>query len=517
MALFQPRRAVAMRPILTPEQMRRADAAAINRGIPSLLLMENAARSAADILERWLGTQRPAVPTALVVCGSGNNGGDGFALARHLLCRGWRVTVWWSGQREQMTWETATNFAALQGFGVPLIAVPPGQLPPPSPTVDLVVDALLGVGARPPVRHSLLPLLRCLRSVPGRRVALDVPTGLDAETGEADPEAFRAELTVTMGALKTGLLLNEGWHLCGHIEVASLGVLPSLLGEHADTWALESEDIVKSFPPRRRISTKFDYGRVGIVAGSALMAGAAALTANAAIRSGAGLVYLYTAGRIHSAVAPEVIVRLLPSTPEGWLAPEALPVLRELLERVDVLIVGPGLGSAAAPIVEQLLSEVSEQIPVVLDADALRIVTPQSRLPRCWVVTPHVGEFARMTGEARAEIARRAPWRARYWARQWGCTVLLKHVPTVITDGERSYWNLGGNPGMATAGAGDVLSGILGAFLARGLPPLEAAAFAAFVHSAAGDACLRSLSAESITASALLDTLPAVLPQPAII
>jgi len=497
--------------------MRRADAGAIERGIPSVVLMENAARSAADILERWLGSGRPSTPSALIVCGSGNNGGDGFALARHLQCRGWRVSVWWTGQREQMTPETAMNFAALHGLRIPVVFIAPGQLPPPPPTVDLIVDALLGVGARLPLRGTLLPLLRCLRSVPGRRVALDVPTGLDAETGDADPDAFRAELTVTMGALKTGLLLNDGWHLCGQIEVASLGIPATLLDEYADTWVLESKDLQSGFPPRRRTSTKFDYGRVGIVAGSASMAGAAALAANAAIRSGAGLVYLYTAGRIHSAVLPEVIARLVPSTPEGWLSPDALPALQELLERVDVLVVGPGLGIAAVPVVEKLLSMVSERLPVVLDADALRVVTPQSRLPRSWVVTPHLGEFARMTGESRTEIARRAPWRARHWARQWGCVVVLKHVPTVITDGERSYWNLGGNPGMATGGSGDVLAGILGAFLARGLSPLEAAAYAAFIHSAAGDLCLRSISAESITASTLLEALPAVLPQPAIV
>jgi NAD(P)H-hydrate epimerase len=242
------------------------------------------------------------------------------------------------------------------------------------------------------------------------------------------------------------------------------------------------------------------------------MAGAAALTANAAIRSGAGLVYLYTAGRIHSAVLPEVIARLLPSTPEGWMSPEALPALLELAERVDALVIGPGLGAAALPVLEQLWAQLPERLPVLLDADALRLVTPSSQLRQRVVLTPHVGEFARMTGLERAQIVVNAPWLARQWALQWGCVLLLKHVPTVITDGRRSYWNLGGNPGMATAGSGDVLAGMLGALLARGVEPLEAAALAAFLHSAAGDHCVRSSSMESLTASELIAALPAVLP-----
>ncbi|MCS6965250.1 MAG: NAD(P)H-hydrate dehydratase [Candidatus Kapabacteria bacterium] len=506
-----------MLPILTPDQMRRADTLAIEQGVPSALLMENAARSAADILERWLGEKRPNRPTALIACGSGNNGGDGFALARHLTCRGWKVHVWWTGARERMSPETATNLAALEGLRISTVHIPPGQFPPLPPPADLVVDALLGVGSRPPLRDDVLTILRILRSLPARHVAIDIPTGLNAETGEADPEAFCAELTITMFALKTGLLLNEGWHLCGQIEVASLGVPHTLAAEQADTWILEWSDVQAGFPVRRRISTKFDYGRVGIVAGSAMMAGAAALAANAAIRSGAGLVYLYTAGRIHSAVSPEIIARQLPSTPEGWLTPEALPALQELLERVDTLVVGPGTGIAATPTLHELLQLVPERLPTVIDADALRTITPESCLPPTRVLTPHIGEFSRMTGESRENVSRRAPWLARHWAQRWGGIVLLKHVPTIITDGQRSYWNCIGNPGMATAGSGDVLAGIIGALLARGLPPLQAAAFAAFLHGAAGDQCLRSSSAESLTASALLDALPSVLPQPAIV
>ncbi len=500
-----------MRPILTPEQMRRVDAAAVERGIPSLVLMENAARSAAEILERWLEPQRP--PVALIVCGSGNNGGDGFALARHLVCRGWSVRVWWTGQRQHMSAETQTNLTALESLGLQPLHIPAGHLPPPPPSVDVVIDALLGIGARPPLREDIRTLVRVLRSLPARRVALDVPTGLNAETGEADPEAFAAELTITMWALKTGLLLNDGWRLCGRIEVASLGVPEAWAAEFAHIAALEWADLQQRFPPRWRISTKFDYGRVGIIAGSAMMAGAAALAANAAIRSGAGLVYLYTAGRIHSAVLPEVIARQLPSTPEGWLDGAALPLLQELLERVDALVIGPGLGVPALPVIEQLLPSIPSTLPVVLDADALRLISPERRVPATWVLTPHVGEFARMTGEERSHVSRQAAWLAQRWARHWGGVLLLKHVPTIITDGQRAYWNLGGNPGMATAGAGDVLSGILGALLARGIPPLEAAAMAAFLHSAAGDWCLRSASAESVTASALLSALPSVFPQ----
>jgi len=501
-----------MLPILTPEQMRRADAAAIEQyGVPSLLLMENAARSAADILERrYSGVVRHR--TALLLCGSGNNGGDGFALARHLYSRGWRVFLWWVGSRERMSPETAVNFEAARRLGLPITHVGEERSAPLPPPAELLIDALLGVGARLPLRGAIVELLRAVRSLPAHRVALDVPTGLDAETGCADADAFAAELTITMFALKTGLLLNDGQRLCGTVEIASLGVPASIAHEYADTWALEWEDVRQRFPKRWRRSTKFDYGRLGIIAGSANMAGAAALTANAAIRSGAGLVYLYTAGRIHSAVLPEVIARLLPSTPEGWMSPEALPALLELAERVDALVIGPGLGAAALPVLEQLWAQLPERLPVLLDADALRLVTPSSQLRQRVVLTPHVGEFARMTGLERAQIVVNAPWLARQWALQWGCVLLLKHVPTVITDGRRSYWNLRGNPGMATAGSGDVLAGMLGALLARGVEPLEAAALAAFLHSAAGDHYVRSSSMESLTASELIAALPAVLP-----
>ena len=447
-----------MIPVLTPEEMKAVDRAAPE---PVEVLIERAggavARAAADLLGGTYGKR------AVVVAGKGNNGGDGRAAAERLRRRGVRVQV-------------------------VDVADEPERLPPS----DLVIDAAYGTGFRGDYRApdpSGAPVL-----------AVDIPSGVDGLTGEATPGAVKATATVTFAALKPGLLLADGFEHAGRVSVADIGLDVS----RATIHVVEKADVASWIPPRPRESHKWRTA-VWMVAGSPGMTGAADMAARAAMRSGAGTVRLGIPGVPPAPRFLEVVGR--PVASSEWDA----EVLADL-DRVKAVVVGPGLGRADATreAVRRLLA--AADVPVVVDADALfalgSLNDPVRLLkarPGPTVLTPHDGEFSRLTG---CPPGPRRISAVRHLAAETGATVLLKGSTTIVADpGGDVLLNITGDARLATAGSGDVLSGVIGALLAQGLAPQQAAVGGAFVHGTAASLGWR----RGLVAGDLLDLLPAAL------
>lgn len=498
--------------LLTPDDVRAIDQACErDLAMPALLLMENAASSAAAHLRSLLVPSASA--SILVFCGAGNNGGDGFAIAR-MLCDEHTVTVIWMGEEQKMSEETRTNFHAVQHRVTTVFA---GETAAVEKLVrkkwDVVVDALIGVGGGADLHGPVIELLDRMRAMDALKVAIDVPTGLDARTGDAHLSCFRAHHTIAMAGVKVGFYRNDGPHVCGTIHVADIGAPAAIVRSNTSSWILTRNDVRTVLPTRARATSKFDYGRVLVIAGSRPMRGAAALASHAAISAGAGIVDLITPV-LHPLTAREVMTFVAPATSDGTIAKEARALLEEKLQRATVVAIGPGIGTNAETLalLTDIVNALDPAIPVVIDADALRIVPRLRRSMHAVILTPHLGEFARLLEKDRATIQRRVVEYAKGYAKEMHCILHVKDVPSITTDGSTTYFTVNGNPGMATAGSGDVLTGIVAALAAQHVQPFAACALGAYLHACAGDQYASAHSMETLTASDLIASLRYVIP-----
>ncbi len=497
-----------MENILTPEQMRKADGCAIEKfGIPSALLMENAARSAFEYIAELFHDVSEDF-SFLFVCGSGNNGGDGFALARHLN-NYFRVDILWIGNEAKMSPETHTNFKVCQSLGINMMHVDDvAQLENIDWDYDCIVDSMIGVGGSENIRGIANEILKKINDLPAFKIAVDAPTGLNTLTGKAGPNCFKADLTVTMYAAKLGLVIGDGPEYVGEVLVANLGAPGSCVDDIADTFAFDYDDLSLLFPERNRRTSKFDYGRLVIIAGSKKFPGAGALAANAAIKSGVGLVELFSEV-LHPAVLPEVICYTDNQGGEYWS--ENMDYIIERCKKADAVLIGPGLAQENTAYFKDLLDDLIDEKKVIVDADALALIDKDKQYNENLILLPHIGELGRITGDKRETIDDNAYEYCRNWAKRLNCIVHLKHYPSISSDGNFSFLTLNGNPGMASGGSGDVLAGITGAMAALGNSSLMAVALASFIHAAAGDYYREFNNEVTLTASDLIDTLPFVL------
>jgi ADP-dependent NAD(P)H-hydrate dehydratase / NAD(P)H-hydrate epimerase len=513
-----------MIPVVTANEMRRADRRATERyGVPSLLLMENAGRGAVDALVRVLGPvgrRRIAV-----VCGKGNNGGDGFVVARHLLARGARVSTWLVGRTGEVQGDARVNLDALQRAGerVAEAADPVGEafgrLRTALENADVVVDALLGTGMRGAATGPTAAAIEAINAAERPVCALDLPSGLPSD-GEAPTGAVvRARITVTFGLPKLGLVLPTGATYAGRVEVADLGIPRAWLEEGVPTALLEAADVRAAFPPRPVDAHKGTYGHLLVVAGSVGRTGAAVLACLGALRAGTGLVTCATPGSQQPVVAgrlSEAMTEPLPETGTRTLSVKAVERVMELLARMDAVAIGPGVGlDAETQAAVRTLVRDAER-PMVVDADALTALVGclemcrDARAPR--VLTPHPGEAARLLGCGIAELQADRIASARRLATESGATVALKGARTVIAgpDG-RVTLNPTGNPGMATGGTGDVLTGVAGGLLAQGVAPAAAVSCAVYLHGLAGDLAAETRGAAGLVASDVANSIPAAI------
>lgn len=501
-----------MRCVLSVEEMRKVDKTAIDvYGISSALLMENAAHSSSDYIKAIFKEYNLENPKVYLFCGSGNNGGDGFALARHINDFA-KVWIFWIGDENKMTPETHSNFESAKKIGLPIKKLSSEEdCRNFDLDCDCIIDALIGVGGSENIRGLAFELLKKLKDYGGLKIALDVPTGLNSDTGKANKFCFHSNFTITMFALKLGMLLNDGPEKCGKILLASLGVPEFILKNYSNKFILENNDLDKIIPKRKRISSKFDYGRILIIAGSKRFPGAAALVANSCISSGSGLVILASTS-FHSSLLPEVIQFPVSSTDEGTISFRAYDELKSEINKSDVIAIGSGLttNSETLKFVRQVVVNHGERKKIVIDADGLKAFDTKFKFNQNFVLTPHTGEFALLTQVDRLEIESNIYDYAFKFAKEFNCNIHLKYVPSISTNGDISFINPYGNPGMATGGSGDVLTGIIASMLAKGLDPLEATASASYLHSKAGDLFFSTFGPESLTASVLIDNLKEV-------
>jgi NAD(P)H-hydrate epimerase len=500
--------------------MREVDRRAVaDLGIPGVTLMENAGRGAAATLVELLpslGAPRRGTRVA-IVCGKGGNGGDGFVAARWLRRRGLRPLVLLAARPADVTGDAAAKLAALRRAGVsPIVIEDPDQSAPRLAESHVVVDALLGTGARGAPTGLTADLIERINAAGRPVVALDVPSGLPADGGAPAGPAVRAAATLTFAGLKLGLVQPPGVDLAGRVTVVPIGVPETELARGVRTWLVERADVAARFPPRPRDAHKGTYGSLLIVGGSRGKTGAAALAARAAMRAGGGLVTTATAASQQPVVAGLVVESMtepLPETAAGTVALAARERLLELAGRRDAVALGPGLGLEAET--QELVRGLARDLerPLVLDADALTALAGRleelrhARGPRC--LTPHPAEMARLLGTSVADVQRDRVGAARGFALGHGVHVALKGATTVVAAADgRVFLNPTGNPGMASGGTGDVLTGIVGAFLARGLEAADALVAAVYLHGSAGDLAAARLGEESLVASDVIEALP---------
>jgi NAD(P)H-hydrate epimerase len=496
-----------MIPIVNAEGSRTIDQRSIAQdGKTSLFLMEQAVASAASVIRTIIGPERQSI---LVLCGQGNNGGDGFGIAAALAGEH-SVVVRWIGDPGRRSAETSVMMQRAQL----VCEVAPYHDDDPLPAADVVIDALIGVGCTPPLAAPVVSVLTAVNAMQAIKIAIDVPTGLDASTGLADVHTFRAAHTITMAAEKIGQWRNDGPRLCGSVHVVQIGAPPATVNACATAWRFERDDVRTLLPRRTQPASKFSYGRVVVIAGSRSMRGAAALTAHAALVAGAGLVELISSG-LHPLIPREVITHQVPTTVQGTISPDARSIIMERIAQATVVAVGPGLGTDETTLafLADVLREVPLSVPIILDADGLRCAPALIGHGHTVILTPHVGEFARLVGRSREQLQPMVMESALHYAREHACIVHAKDVPSITTDGTTTFLTVNGNPGMATAGAGDVLTGIIAALCAQDVPALHAAALGSYLHAAAGDRYASLHAMESLTASDLIHTLRDVIPQ----
>jgi len=493
--------------VLTSEQMRRFDREATARsGLPSLILMENAGRGVAEAIR--LARPTPAARRVVVIlCGGGNNGGDGFVVARHLSGVASEIRVVLAGPRAKVVGDAAIMLRALDGLpAVSLHERSTGPEPSSWQDVltgaDVVVDALLGTGLRDDVRGVMAAAIAAINQArstarPPLVVAIDVPSGLDADTGRPRGDAVRADLTITMGARKVGLVANpSAVEHVGRLEVAELGVPISAADVEAPrAFWIDEAGVRALLPARAGTAYKGDGGHLVVVAGSAGKSGAAALVGEAGLRAGAGLVTVASTAAGQAALDAKVVEVMTGRYADGDDADAgSFDAVTTLLARphVRALALGPGIptGPGMRALVERLVAEVP--VPTVIDADGLNLlgsaaIAILARAPAPRILTPHPGEMARLTGRSSAEVQGDRLGCARAFAAASRAVVVLKGPRTLIVapDGD-AHVNPAVEPALGTAGSGDVLTGVIGGLLAQGLPPLEAAIAATYLHGRAG-------------------------------
>jgi ADP-dependent NAD(P)H-hydrate dehydratase / NAD(P)H-hydrate epimerase len=470
--------------------MRAFDREAIEKcRVPGLVLMENAGRGAADVIGRLFApieSKRVAV-----VCGSGNNGGDGFVIARHLLTRRANVGVWLAGQVGALKGDARVNGEAWAGLGGQLVELATGgdlgAFENELGRVDLIVDALFGTGLDRPIRGWLESVISEMNRAAPPKVAIDLPSGLDADTGAALGTVVMAHATVTFGHYKTGLLTPQGSRAAGAVHVVDLGV-PARLVERVGcrAYTIDADGLRAKLGDRPVTSHKHSAGDVLVMAGSPGRVGAALLVGRSALRAGAGLVTLASwpeaIEQVESRVVELMTSRLDPDAIERSVEIEAAGR--------TVVVAGPGFGidDDARRALDYLAFHVDAT--KVLDADALTLFSGRAEslahAPGRFLLTPHPGEAARLLGKTSADVERDRFAAARELTSRTQATVVLKGAHTIVASPDTTYVNMTGNPALATAGSGDVLAGVLAA-LACTLPPLEAACAAAFAHGYAAD------------------------------
>lgn len=514
--------------LVTSTEMRNIDNTAINKYfIPGIVLMENAGLAVvhkiAEIFENNLAGKR-----IMVFCGKGNNGGDGMVIARHLINKGVEVKVYLLSSPAEIKGDAAVNLTILQSMGAKIYPIINDKdlhrVEISMMYADLIVDAIFGTGFKGEPKGLIAKIIKLINDSKKLILSVDVPSGLDVDTGKVSGDCINADLTITFGLAKIGLFMEPGCRYCGKVEIADISLPLQLLNSNTISRQLITSQWVKSKLYKRDCDThKGTYGHVLVLGGSPGMTGAVYLAAAGALRTGAGLVTAAVPRSLNPILEQkltEAMTRPLPESEKGLLGRDSLEPILDMAEKADTIVIGPGMGISAEG--ETLLKELLPQlkIPVILDADGLNLfskITMGSKeflkqIKTNMIFTPHPGEMARLCRTDSHEIQKDRLVIAENYAKHWGVTLVLKGSKTIVASPKgKTYLNINGNPGMATGGTGDVLAGIIGALLGQKLDMETAAAVGVFLHGYAGDKAAEKLGEYSLTAMDIIDCLPYVL------
>lgn len=518
--------------IVSTAQMRELDRSAIeDYKVPGEVLMDRAGFGVANIVDLLFDRCELAGSSVLLVAGRGNNGGDAFAAARHLKEEGYDPAVWLAGSVNEIRDDARTHLNKLKASKIEVEELPTKEdwdqlvdqwRETGASGVPVVVDGVLGTGIEGPARGPAAGAIRYVNMMAGESlvVSIDIPSGLNSDTGEAEGDAVTADVTVTMGLPKRGLIEPSAANHVGRLEVMDIGIPRDLVDKtESDVELITAADVRRLFPRRPRSSHKGNYGHLLMIGGATGYSGAISMAARAAVRSGAGLVTAVVPHGIASVVAgavPEAMVYGAVETEIGSVAAGCWPVWRERLNEFSAVLVGPGMTrhSETRILVAQILKDCT--VPLVMDADALNVFEgrlddlSRSRKPGCpLVITPHPGEMGRLTGRPASDVQANRFAVAAEVAGKTGAVVILKGAGTLVAEqGQSLNINMTGNPGMAAGGMGDVLAGLLGGLVARGLKPFDAARAAVFLHGRAGDEAAWETTESCLTAGDVIDSIP---------
>ncbi|MBE5975288.1 MAG: NAD(P)H-hydrate dehydratase [Paenibacillaceae bacterium] len=502
-----------MRYLVTGEQMKQVDQYTIEQiGIPSLVLME---RAALAVFKEAVNHVKQTEPV-WVLCGSGNNGADGIAVARMLHISGYHVLVILAGKKDKGSSEYLTQLSIAEKTGVKVME---GMVGNPG-TCSLLIDALFGVGLDREILGIHLEIMKSvIRCKPDFTIAVDIPSGIHSNTGQIMGTAIPADLTVTFGYEKLGTMLYPGKEYSGRVIVEDIGFPPESMNYVKTEYFTFQETDMTLIPSRPAYSNKGSFGKVLLVAGSRNMSGAAYLSALSAYRTGAGLVRIFTVEEnreILQTLLPEAVIVSYRSSDAERKTESFEQLLIKQCEWASVIVLGPGLGQGVyvKNLVESIL--VNAYVPVIVDADGLNTIASNPELTSYYteniIITPHLGEMARLTGSSVELIKKHLIQTAREYADRFGITCILKDAVTIAAlNDQRTYVNSSGNSSMAKAGAGDVLTGILAGLLAMGMEGPDAAALGVWLHGLAGDMRKKKYGDYSLLARELADETGIIL------
>jgi len=507
--------------LVTASEMRELDRRAIqDLGIPSLVLMENAGRTTYRILRREFPGLQGEVA---VVAGPGNNGGDGFVVARYLANAGLPVAVFLLGPRDRVSGDARVNLEILVHLGIAVKEILAETDLNPAlhrlAKAGLIVDALLGTGLNSPVTGLMAALIEGINHLRPPVLAVDIPTGLSADTGKVLGVALKAQVTVTYGCPKLGQVLPPGRDYVGRLWQVDIGI-PPILARDLPLELAEAGEMRALLPPRPFGSHKGTFGHLLVLAGSQGKTGAAAMAAEAALRAGAGLVTVGVPASLNDILEVKLTEAMTLPLPEAAgaraLGAAALTPILKFVDEKFTMALGPGIGThpETRELVRRLVQDLPQ--PMVIDADGLNNLAGATAGlkgaagPR--ILTPHPGEMARLVGLTTPEVQARRLDLARETAAQFGVTLVLKGAQTVVAapDGRASL-NSTGNPVLASGGTGDVLTGLIGGFLAQGLTPWDAARLGVYLHGLAADFFVSRHGRRGMIAGDLLAVLPQML------
>lgn len=495
-----------MQYLLNAKEMKQADQNTITVfSVPSLVLMERAALRVIETIEK----EGIDDTKTLIVCGTGNNGGDGMAVARMLYLMGRKVTVYLIGNYEKCSEETKKQYEILNAYG---IEVREGEIKECGEQT-LVIDALFGIGLSRDVEGKYEEAIEKMNAIEAKKLAVDIPSGIHADSGAVMGCCFYTDYTVTFAYNKLGICLYPGAKAAGKVIVSEIGITKeSFLEKEPQVLALEKKDIVKLLPERRSDSNKGTYGKVLVIAGSKEMAGAAYFSAKAAYLAGCGLVKILTHEKNRTMLNEKVPEAILITYDEKEVEKETLI---GAVHWADVVVMGPGLGTSktAQLMLEATLMEA--RVPMVLDADALNLLARETELLKRvhtdLILTPHLGEMSRLVGKSVEDIKKNLLETAQKFAAEYHVICVQKDVRTITSiPYGKTYVNLSGNHGMATAGSGDVLSGLIGGLMAGGLSAERAAAMGVYLHGYAGDVMVKKTGYYSLMAGDILEGIKEV-------